>query len=186
VKTIRSAGSDPPIATSAPSKPLELLRLLAAHGHEAVRVDLIAESLWPGDGREGRQKAFDVTVARLRRLLDSDAAVIVYDHRARLNGEIVWTDVQVLGDHLARGEDAPAGSADAAAAIDAALLLYRGACLADSAQPWARAAALPLRARLAAALLRELRSEDAGTTQRRGWFLRATAADPALGALLMQ
>jgi hypothetical protein len=96
----------------AASKPLELLRLLAAHGTEAVRVDLIAESLWPGDGREGRQKAFDVTVARLRRLLDCDAAVIVYDHRARLNGEIVWTDVQALGDHW-RGGGAAAGSVDA-------------------------------------------------------------------------
>ena len=175
-----------PDGHKAASKPLELLRLLAAHGHEAVRVDLIAESLWPGDGREGRQKAFDVTVARLRRLLDCDAAVIVYDHRVRLNGEIVWTDVQALGDHLARGEAAVAGSADAAAAFDAALLLYRGACLADSAQPWARAAARPLRARLAAALLRELRSGDAGTTQRREWILRATAADPALGTLLSQ
>jgi len=168
----------------AASKPLELLRMLAAHGNEAVRVDLIAETLWPGDGREGRQKAFDVTVARLRRLLDCDAAVIVYDHRARLNGEIVWTDVRSLGDHLARGEAAAAGSADAGAAFDAALLLYRGACLADSAQPWARAAALALRERLAAALLRELRSADAGTTQRREWVLRATAADPLLGALL--
>lgn len=168
----------------AASKPLELLRLLAAHGNEAVRVDLIAESLWPGDGREGRQKAFDVTVARLRRLLDCDAAVIVFDHRARLNGEIVWTDVQALGDHLARGEAAAAGSVDAGAAFDAALLLYRGACLADGDQPWARAAALRLRERLAAALLRELRTGDAGTTQRREWVLRASAADPLLGALI--
>ena len=164
----------------AASKPLELLRLLAAHGSEAVRVDLVAESLWPGDGRESRQKAFDITVARLRRLLDCDAAVIVYDHRVRLNGEIVWTDVQALGDHLARGEAATAGSVDAGAAFDAALLLYRGACLADGTQPW-RAAALRLRERLAAALLREMRTGNAATTQRREWALRASAADPFLG-----
>lgn len=170
----------------AASKPLELLRLLAAHGNEAVRVDRIAESLWPGDGREGRQKAFDVTVARLRRLLDCDASVIVYDHRARLNGEIVWTDVHALGDHLARGEAAAAGSGAAGAAFDAALLLYRGACLADSTQPWALAAALALRERLAAALLRELRSGVAGSTPRHEWILlRASAADPLLGALLI-
>jgi hypothetical protein len=37
---------------------------------------------------------------------------------------------------------------------------------------------------LAAALLRELRSGDAGTTQRREWILRATAADPLLGKLI--
>jgi DNA-binding SARP family transcriptional activator len=168
----------------AASKPLELLRLLAAHGHEAVRVDLVSQSLWPGDGREGRQKAFDITVARLRRLLHCDAAVLIRDHRVRLNGGLIWSDVQALGDHLVRGEAAPAGSAQAAAALDAALLLYRGACLADSAQPWARAAALAWRERLAAALLRELRCSDSGTLQGREWALRANAADPLLGALL--
>ena len=94
--------------------------------------------------------------------------------------------MQALGDHLGRGEAAPAGSADASAAFDAALLLYRGACLADIAQPWARAAALPLRERLAAALLRELRSGDSGTTQRREWVLRASAADPLLGTMITQ
>ena len=95
-----------PNGRKAASKRLELLRVLAAHGHAAVRVDLIAESLWPGDGREGRKKAFEVTLARLRRLLDCDAAVVVHDNRARLNGEIVWSDVQALNDHLARGEAA--------------------------------------------------------------------------------
>lgn len=183
---VGTEGGRMPDGKKAASKPLEMLRLLAAHGHEAVRVDLITESLWPGDGREGRQKAFDVTVARLRRLLDCDAAVIVYDHRVRLNGEIVWTDVQALADHLARGEAAAAGSAAAGAAFDAALLLYRGPCLADSAQPWARAVALRHRERLAAALLRELRSGHAGTTQRREWVLRASAADPLLGTLITQ
>jgi len=169
----------------AASKPLDLLRLLAAHGHEAVRVDAIAESLWPGDGREGRRKAFDVTVARLRRLLDCEAAVIVHDQRARLNGEIVWTDVRAFADHLAATEAASAGSADASAALDAALALYRGACLADSAQPWALAAAIRLRERLAAALLRELRSANAETTLRHERLLRANAADPLLGMMLI-
>lgn len=170
----------------ASSKPLDLLRLLAARGHAAIRVDLIAESLWPGDGREGRQKAFEVTLARLRRLLDCDAAVIVYDHRARLNDEIVWSDVQALDDHLARGQAAAAGSADARGALEAALLLYRGACLADVPQDWARAAATALRERFAAALLRELRVEHVGTgTQGREWMLRVTAADSLLATLIV-
>jgi len=74
----------------------------------------------PRPASTSEQKAFDVTVARLRRLLACDAAVIVFDHRGRLNGEIVWTDVQALGAHLARGEAAAAGSVDAGAAFDAA------------------------------------------------------------------
>ena len=179
----RGAGGSGDVRKAA-SKPLDLLRLLAAHGHEAIRVDRIAETLWPGDGREGRQKAFDVTVARLRRLLDCDQAVIVYDHRVRLNGECVWSDVQALSDRLAQGEAALEGSAAASSACEAALALYRGACLADSAHDWARAAAVPVRERVAAALLREMRSSSAATSQRREWILRASAADPLLAPLI--
>ena len=69
--------------------------------------------------------------------------------------------------------------------MDAALLLYRGACLADVPQTWANAVAAALRERLAAALLREMRSEQVGTTtQGREWMLRATAADPLLATLI--
>ncbi|HSC64987.1 MAG TPA: hypothetical protein VLD35_15200 [Caldimonas sp.] len=80
----------------------------------------------------------------------------------------------------------PPATPRAGAALDAALLVYRGACLADSSQPWARAAALSLRERLAAALLRESRGGGAGTTQRRERMLRASAADPLLGTLIAQ
>ena len=169
----------------ASSKPLDLLRLLAAHGHAAVRVDLVSEWLWPGAGREGRQKAFEVTIARLRRLLECDAAVIVYDHRVRLNDELVWSDVQALTDHLARGEAAAPGSGAAHVELAAALLLYRGPCLADTRQTWASAAGLALRGRLAAALMREMRVEPiAAGTQGREWMLRASAADPLLAELV--
>jgi tetratricopeptide (TPR) repeat protein len=44
----------------AASKPLQLLRLLAAHGHGAMPVDAVAETLWPGDGREGRARRASV------------------------------------------------------------------------------------------------------------------------------
>ena len=171
-------------ARKAQAKPLELLRYLAVHGHAAVPVDVVAESLWPGDGREGRQKAFDITAARLRRLLGSNAALCVNDRRVRLSEQCVWLDVQALDDWLARGEAAAEGSAAAGAALEAALALYRGPCLADSREHWAVVARERLRARLAAALLRATRWPGIAPSLVREWTLRATAADPQLGLLI--
>jgi hypothetical protein len=164
----------------ASGKPLELLRWLAARGLEATAIDQVAQTLWPGDGREGRQKAFEVTAARLRRLLGSDAAVIIHDHRVRLNGECVWVDVQALNDALAECSATAATGRDPVPAIEAALALYRGPCLADSAQDWAAAAADAMRARVAAALLR---AAERAASKAREWMLRVRAADPEIARL---
>lgn len=165
----------------ASSKPLELLRHLAAHGLDALPVDGVAAALWPGDGREGRHKAFDVTVARLRRLLDSDAAITVRERHVRLNPQCVWVDVQALNDRLTEVEAAAPGSTAAATTLEAALELYRGPCLAGRDDAWAAAARQRLRARLAAALLRAMRGPAVSASKRGEWTLRATSADPQLG-----
>ena len=169
-------------ARKASSKPLQLLRCLAAQGHGALQVDTVAAALWPGDGREGRQKAFDITVARLRRLLGSDAAVSIGNHHVRLNEQCVWVDVQALNDRLSECEGA-AGPV-ATAALEAALALYRGPCLGDAAETWAAEARERLRARLAAALLRAGRWPGVVASQSREWRLRATSADAAIGRLV--
>ena len=171
-------------ARKASSKPLELLRFLGAQGHAGVPVDVVAAALWAGDGREGRQKAFDITVARLRRLLGNDAAVGVSDRRVRLNEQCVWIDAQALNDRLADGEAAVERSAAANAALESALSLYRGPFLVDSREGWAGVARERLRARLAAALLRALRQPGAGAAQVREWTLRATSADPRVTELI--
>jgi DNA-binding winged helix-turn-helix (wHTH) protein len=168
----------------AASKPLELLRYLACRGTEPASAEMVARELWPGDGREGRQKALEVTVARLRRLLDHDSALLVQDHGVRLNADCVWVDVQALNDRLTDHEHAAAGSAAAAAALQAALNLYRGACLALNEQAWALAAAERWRARLAAALLREARGAGTDPAQAREWMLRALSADPGISGHL--
>ena len=166
------------------SKPLELLRFLAARGHATALVEAAAETLWPGDQREGRQKAFDVTVARLRRLLDSYAAVIVKDRRVALNPQWVWIDTQGFDDRLGESQTAPNGSLGLAEALSAALVIYRAPCLEDSREPWAATARDGYRARLAAALLRASRDTAFSESQRREWLLRAISADPVLGELL--
>jgi len=149
-----------------------------------VLADAVAEQLWPGDGREGRQKAFDVTVARLRRLLGSDAAVSISDRRVRLNPQCVWIDARALLERLSEGEAATEGSPAVAAALEAALTLYRGPCLADSRESWAVAARERIRSRVAALLLRASRSSAAPASERDEWVLRATAADPDIARLI--
>ena len=169
----------------AASKPLELLRYLACRGTvEPASMESVSRELWPGDGRQGRQKALEVTIARLRRLLAHDAALLVQDHAIRLNAECVWVDVQALNDRLAEHELAPAGGAAAALALEAALVLSSGACLAASGQPWALAAAGRWRARLAAALLREAREPSVSAGRARKWTLRALSADPDIASHL--
>ena len=143
-------------------------------------VDAVAETLWPGDGREGRQKAFDITAARLRRLLGSDTAVSIIDHRVRLNGQCVWVDAQALNERLHECEAAAAGSQAATASLEVALALYRGPLLEHSHEPWAVAARERVRARLAATLLRAARWPDVSASQVREWTLRVTSADPQI------
>lgn len=171
-------------ARKAAAKPLELLRFLSAHGHDAVAIDSVAAALWPGDQREGRQKAFDITVARLRRLLGNDRTVAIGGRRVRLDEQCVWIDVQAFDHRLGEGEGAAEGSAAAVLALEATLALYRGPFLGDSREAWAVVARDRLRTRLAAAILRAARQPGVGESQRREWVLRATAADPRLAELI--
>jgi hypothetical protein len=174
----------PGTSRKAASKPLEVLRFLASCGHDMLPVDKVAAELWPGDGREGRTKALEVTVARLRKLLDSDLAVIVHDHRIGLNRECAWVDVQTLSERLADSERAPEGSDSATHALALAINLYRGPCLADSTQAWAVASGQRWRSRLAAALLRAQHGDGRTASRGRELALRAVAVDPQLVNLL--
>jgi hypothetical protein len=126
----------------------------------------------------------EVNVARLRRLLKCDLAIVVHDHRIGLNRECVWVDVQALGDRLSASECAGACSDAASRALEQALNLYRGSCLADGAQPWASAAAGRWRARLAAAILRAQHGDGRSASRGRELALRALAADPKIANLL--
>ena len=156
-------------------KTLALLRRVAADGgYDGVAADAVAGSLWPGEGREGRDKALETTLARLRRLLGSADAVLLYERRLRLNPRRVWLDSAALARLLDRR-----GRRDERAWAEI-LALWRGAPLADEADsPWLMAWREGQRMRLAAALL-----EDAGCSSHAARRLRALAADPGLTALL--
>jgi len=114
----------------------------------------------------------------------ADSTVIVSDRQVRLTPQCVWIDLQALNDRLADCAAVAEGSSALTEALDAALALYRGPCLADQAQPRAATARERLRSRLAVALLSAMRGTGLPTSRGRELRLRAAAADPPLGALL--
>jgi DNA-binding SARP family transcriptional activator len=165
------AGHQPPAADAgkASAKPLALLRRIAIEaGYDGAPADTLAEALWPGEGREGRGKAMEITLARLRKLLGHADAVLLHERRLRLNPQRVWLDSAALAAQLD------------AAAVDApqVLALWRGTLLAgEPDDAWLAAYRQRWRMRIAAWLLAQPASNKA-------LALRACAADPALADLL--
>jgi len=166
-------------------KPLALLKALVTLGGTDVAEDRLIEIVWSdsldGDG----QKAFDVTVHRLRKLLGHEQALQVTDRHLSLNPEAVWLDMWALERHLAAALPvAPVGAADAAAlerAAPAILDLYRGRLLdGDVDAAWL----LPARNRLAGRFQRFVVRLGEHWEMQRDWvraaelYARAIELDP--------
>jgi len=135
-------------------KSVELLQQVLAAWPQPVAIDPLIARLWPGDGREGAQKAFDAALHRLRKRLGADGALRLSERRLSLNGGVVHVDLQAL-------DQALAGDADPARQGERLLGLYRDHLLpgvADLARERAR-----LWTRVRAALLRAAdAARDAG------------------------
>jgi LuxR family maltose regulon positive regulatory protein len=130
-------------------KPLALLKALVALGGTDVGEDALIDAVWPEALAGDEQKAFDVTLHRLRKLLGHDRAVLVGDRRVSLNRALVWVDLWTLERTLAAVVPlAPTvlpQSSELERAAPAILALYRGHFLAGEAEArWL----LPVRNRL--------------------------------------
>ena len=77
-------------------KPIELAKMLVALGGRDVSADKLIDLLWPQPASSDGQKAFDITVHRLRRLLVCDDALQVTARSVSLNPQLVWVDVWAL------------------------------------------------------------------------------------------
>jgi len=174
-----------------PGRPMELLKVLLAHGGQDVRAEQIADALWPHVDADYAHKSFTATLHRLRKLLGEDDAVLLRDARLSLNRALVWVDAWALEQTCAALEEAlraPAGAAaDASlrALADEALALYRGPFLPDeSEQPSYIASREQVRLRLLRCLARLARRwEDAKQPEAAAeCYLRLIEADPLFEA----
>lgn len=172
----------------AASKPVELLlRLAVEAGLAPMSAEVLATALWPGEGRAGRDKALETTLARLRRLLGDAGALRMAGRRLRFDPQRVWLDRSAV-ERLLDVIDARVGNDTAAPDVtpmwQEVLRLWRGPLLADAGSddavpPWLRTERTRLRQRLATSLIRS--HAVAGERARR---LHAIAADPGLAEWL--
>jgi len=175
-----------------PGRPMELLKVLLAHGGQEVRADQIADALWPHVDADYAHKSFTATLHRLRKLLGDDDAVLLRDSRLSLSPALVWVDAWALEQACSAIEEAlraPAGAPAEEAALralaDEALALYRGPFLPDeSEQPSYIACREQLRLRLLRCLARLARRwEDARQPEAAAdCYLRLIEADPLFEA----
>src|SRR5690606_18091691 len=93
------------ITGKAPQRPLMLLKALVCASETGKLQTVIADQLWPE--AESAKSAVNVTIYRLRKLLDNDAAIVVASGTVMLNRKLVWTDTSALGKVCSRVENLP-------------------------------------------------------------------------------
>jgi len=127
-------------------KPIEMLKALIAFGGRDVGAARLASALWPGAEGDAAQRAFDITLHRLRKLLGYDKAIELRDGQVTLDSRYCWVDIWAFERLLQKAEES--GSP---VLLEKALAGYRGGFLGQGAeQSWA----IPLRDRLRSKFLR--------------------------------
>jgi DNA-binding SARP family transcriptional activator len=135
----------------AQQRPLDLLKLVAAQGGDAVESAAVTAALWPDADGDAAKTSFDTALFRLRKLLDVDGAVRLTGGRLSLAPELVWTDVRAFRGALDAAQHALESRADAPALARAArelLAAYPGPLLGTAEDPWIAQPRDALRARL--------------------------------------
>jgi len=110
-------------------RPLELLQTLVAAGGKSVRLQQLAEMLWPRIDADYAYRSLNTTLHRLRKLLGNDAALVVQGGTLSLNESMFWVDIWAFDEACATVSSGIAGQsapADLLRAAHHALDLYAG------------------------------------------------------------
>jgi ATP/maltotriose-dependent transcriptional regulator MalT/DNA-binding SARP family transcriptional activator len=142
---VESAAAEP-VKGGKAVRPRELLSALVALGGEHVRVERLADALWPHVDSDYAHRSFNTTLHRLREWLGDDAAVLVEGGEVELNRRLVWLDTWAF-EQAAKNLQTLCGAADLVArrseflaAVEQTLSLYRGPLLGpDPDAPWVAA-----------------------------------------------
>jgi len=160
----------------APKKTLALLKAIVARGGPAPESALL-DTFWRDEEGDAAARSLGAAVHRLRGLLGDGDAVVQQGGQLSLDRTRVWVDAWAFERGL---EAARVGGKSSEAQVDAALMLYRGAFLAEEeGETWPVAMRERLRSRFiqgvsahAARLEAEHLLEDAIA-----WYLRGLDAD---------
>jgi LuxR family maltose regulon positive regulatory protein len=102
----------------AQQKPLELLKYLACARDLVAETSTIASALWPDADDQAARKSLEVTVSRLRKLLDDDTLVVVRDGKVALDARRLSSDARELS-HACLEAEAVSSGRYAKARVDA-------------------------------------------------------------------
>jgi LuxR family transcriptional regulator, maltose regulon positive regulatory protein len=141
---------DQPIefARKAPKKPITLLKyLIAAGGHE-ISIRELVDALWPHEEGDAGHRSFEVTLYRLRKILQHADVLQLQEGLLRLNASLCWVDAWAFERCASQIQSTPNLDADG---LRETLRIYKGNFLTTALdEPWA----LPLRDRLCAHYIR--------------------------------
>ncbi|HNN42331.1 MAG TPA: BTAD domain-containing putative transcriptional regulator [Nitrospira sp.] len=133
-----------------PHRLLELLAAIVAFGGEAVPVARLTDALWPEADGDQAQENFKKSLARLRKMIGIENAILWQDGKITLNRDLCWVDALAF-ETLAKQADARVANTrrqDTGDIDKSALALYRGPFLGLEAIPeWAQPYQAELRRR---------------------------------------
>jgi hypothetical protein len=120
------------------TKPLALLKLLAAQGGGPIAIARVTDWLWPDQDPAQARGSFDVTISRLRTMLKYKEALVVGEGKVGLAADLVWIDTRALQSLARRCADPKLVRAgDRAALFHRLSDLYRQPFLQlDDEEPW--------------------------------------------------
>ncbi len=77
-------------------KPLEMLKAILSIGCGGAPEGQLIDALWPGTEGDSAHKSFEITLHRLRRLLNNDKAIIRQGGLVTLDERYCWVDIQAF------------------------------------------------------------------------------------------
>jgi adenylate cyclase len=162
-------------------RPLDLLKVLIAHGGARAGIAPLIEALWPDAEGDAAKVSFDSNLHRLRKLIDIDDVLRLSEGRLSLDDKRCWVDVWAFEGLVGRIEQtsrAPSPDSGTLGELARELLrLYAGHFLDQEGQEsWALAA----RDRVKAKFLRAVTVLGAGLEQGSEWRHAAALYSRAL------
>jgi LuxR family maltose regulon positive regulatory protein len=121
--------------SKAQSKPLSLLEVLISLGGSEVKIERIAEFLWPDAEGDAAISAFTTTLSRLRKLI-GEGAIKVKIGRVSLDERLCWVDVRAFERYIDQADRIGADHAAMQSEAEKIMALYRGPFLNDEDAQW--------------------------------------------------